>query len=198
MNISTIRTRYILSFLFLAWFIAIPDLAVSGSKEPLPLKGSFSLVDETGKKVSLESYRGRYLLIYFGYTYCPDVCPTSLGIIAEILEGLPKKSLDKIIPLFITVDPERDTVEHMREYTEAFHPSLVGLTGSVTETSRAARTFGVYFAKAEIDPDDSTAYLVDHSSNTFFIDPQGRIVEIYGHAPLAQKVINDLKQHLEP
>jgi cytochrome oxidase Cu insertion factor (SCO1/SenC/PrrC family) len=179
-----------------AFFAANSGLVDAGSRQPMPIKGGFSLVDETGKKVTLKGYQGQYLLIYFGYTYCPDICPTSLGIISQALDGLSEKSLNKILPLFISIDPERDTVEYIKEYTEMFHPRLVGLTGSVEESSRAAKTFGVYFAKAEIDPEDSTDYSVDHSSNTFFIDPKGRIIEIFGHAPPLEKVIKTLEDHL--
>ncbi|MBF0193670.1 MAG: SCO family protein [Magnetococcales bacterium] len=177
-------------------YIINTNIANAGSNHPIPIKGDFSLVDETGKRVTLKGYKGKYLLIYFGYTYCPDICPTSLGIIAQSLDGLAKKSLDKILPLFISIDPERDTVEYIKEYTDMFHPSLVGLTGSVEEASRAAKTFGVYFAKAEINPKDKTDYSVDHSSNTYFVDPKGRIIEIFGHAPQIEEVINSIESHL--
>ncbi|MBF0444120.1 MAG: SCO family protein [Magnetococcales bacterium] len=180
----------------MACFTVNSAMANAGSKHPMPIKGGFSLVDETGKNVTLKGYRGQYLLIYFGYTYCPDICPTSLGIISQALDGLTKKSLDKLLPLFISIDPERDTVEYIKEYTDMFHPRLVGLTGTVAQASRAAKTFGVYFAKAEINPEDSTDYSVDHSSNTFFIDPKGRIIEIFGHAPQVENVIKILEQHL--
>ncbi|MBF0454226.1 MAG: SCO family protein [Magnetococcales bacterium] len=190
------RAFFLSTFWLMASLLFVSAEADCGPKDPMPLRGSFSLVDETGKKVTLEGYRGRYLLIYFGYTYCPDICPTSLGIIGEVLDKLSPPALDKLTPLFVTVDPERDTVEHVNEYTDAFHPKLIGLTGSVEETNRAAKTFGVYFAKAEEDPDDPTDYLVDHSSNTFFLDPQGRIVTIFGHAPEVEEVVRNLEQHL--
>jgi cytochrome oxidase Cu insertion factor (SCO1/SenC/PrrC family) len=180
----------------LAFFVAKPSLSYSGNRPPMPIKGGFSLIDETGKKVTLKGYQGQYLLIYFGYTYCPDICPTSLGIMAQALDGLSKKSLNKVLPLFISIDPERDTVEYIKEYTDMFHPRLVGLTGSVAEAGRAAKTFGVYYAKAEIDPQDITDYSVDHSSNTFFIDPKGRILEVFGHAPQVETVIKNLEKHL--
>ena len=197
MNILQSRTSWI-QVLLLVLMLGIPVTIHAGSREPMPVSGNFSLVDERGSKVTLESYRGHYLLIYFGYTYCPDVCPTSLGIVAQVLEGLSQEVLERLQPLFITVDPERDTQTHMTEYTEAFHPKLMGLTGSVEETNRAARTFGVYFAKAEIAADDPTDYLVDHSSNTFLLDPQGRIIEIYGHAPEVASVIRGIQGHIKP
>ncbi|MBF0379502.1 MAG: SCO family protein [Magnetococcales bacterium] len=185
-----------LTFFVIALFIANTQAAEAGNRKPMPIKGGFSLVDETGKKVTLKGYRGQYLLIYFGYTYCPDICPTSLGIIAQVLDGLSKKSLNKIIPLFISIDPQRDSVEYIKEYTDMFHPRLLGLTGTVAEASRAAKTFGVYFAKAEINPEDSTDYSVDHSSNTFFVDPQGRILEVFGHAPDIKMVRDKIEKQL--
>jgi cytochrome oxidase Cu insertion factor (SCO1/SenC/PrrC family) len=187
---------FILSLLLVAGFLVTTGLSHAGPKEPMPLKGSFSLIDEEGKKVTLEGYRGQYLLIYFGYTYCPDVCPTSLGIISEVLAQISITALDKLLPIFVTLDPERDDITHMKDYTEVFHPKLMGLTGTLKETTRAAKTFGVYFAKAEIDPEDPTDYLVDHSSNTFLLDPQGRILEVYGHAPEVSLVVKGIESHL--
>ena len=167
------------------------------SSEPMVLKGSFSLLDENGDRKTLADYRGSYPLIFFGYTYCPDVCPTNLGIMSEALEMLPAAIVAKLQPLFISVDPERDSLEHLKDFTEVFHPALVGLTGTLEEVAAAARTFGVYYAKAEEDPEDPEVYMVDHSANTFLLDEQGRLLAIFDHATPPKQVVKGILQHLQ-
>ncbi len=193
------RTSLSLIFLIImAGFATCPDMAHSGGRKPMPLKGSFALVDENGLQVTLEDYRGSFSLIFFGYTYCPDVCPTNLGIMARALNMMPEKTALKIRPLFISVDPQRDTPEHLRAFTDAFHPRLVGLTGTAEAVGRAARTFGVYYARVETDPENADGYLVDHSANTFFLDPQGRLLEIFDHALPPEKVVRGILKHMQP
>ncbi|MBF0107941.1 MAG: SCO family protein [Magnetococcales bacterium] len=176
-------------------FLASP--VHSESTDPLPLKGSFSLKDEQGTTRKLEDYRGSYLLVYFGYTYCPDVCPTNLGIIAQVLNTLPTGVGDHLTPLFVSVDPERDTPAQLGDYTDAFHPRLIGLTGTAEEVRQAANTFGVYYARVE-NPADRGHYLVDHSSSTYFIDDQGRLRDIFEHAMAPEDMRRRIVKEIQP
>ncbi|HEY9163120.1 MAG TPA: SCO family protein, partial [Magnetovibrio sp.] len=130
--------------------------------------GPFTLTDSTGKRVTDKDFQGKYMLIYFGYTFCPDVCPTSLSIMAEALDALTPEQLAKVTPVFVTVDPERDTPEVMAAYVPNFHPKLVGLTGTLEEVKAAARGYKAYYAKVnEADPDGN--YTMDHSSITYLM-----------------------------
>ena len=145
--------------------------------------GEFSLTDHRGKSVTAADFRGHYTLVYFGYTFCPDVCPTELQAITEALELLGPKA-DGIIPVFITVDPERDTVPVMADYAENFHPRLRALTGTLEEVRVATRAYRVYFKKAE-GPKEGDDYLMDHTSLIYFMGPDGDYIThfTFGTAP---------------
>lgn len=151
----------------------------------VPIGGPFSLVDQTGQRVTNEDFKGRFMLVYFGYTFCPDVCPLGLQTIAQALDALPPDQQERIVPLFVTVDPARDTVEVMREYVTSFHPRLVGLTGSEDEIKSTLSAYRVYAQKA--DPEEGS-YLVDHSTFTYLMSPEGRYVTHFGHATTAEEM----------
>jgi cytochrome oxidase Cu insertion factor (SCO1/SenC/PrrC family) len=136
--------------------------------------GPFALVNQQGEPVTEKSFAGRYMLVYFGYTYCPDVCPTELQTMNNALEILGDQSKG-IDPVFITIDPERDTVEQMKTYASHFHPRLQALTGTIDQTKAAARAYGVYFARAR-DTGATTEYLMDHSSIVFLMGLDGGYV----------------------
>lgn len=150
---------------------AMPGLAAS-------VGGPFSLVDEAGQHVTQASYAGRFMLIYFGYRYCPDVCPTELAKMSAAFDLLPPETQARIQPLFITVDPERDDPAALKDYTDLFHPALIGLTGTPAETSAAARAWRVFYARqtAGRGPDD---YLMDHSSFIYLAGPDGRASRLF-------------------
>ena len=132
--------------------------------------GPFQLTDNTGKPVTEASYRGRFMLIYFGYTFCPDVCPTELQTIASALDQLGPEAA-KIVPIFITVDPERDTVTALNDYVTLFDKRLVGLTGTQEQIGAVTRAYRVYYAKATSK--GSSSYLMDHSSFLYLMGPDG-------------------------
>jgi protein SCO1/2 len=123
------------------------------------------------------------MLVYFGYTFCPDVCPLGLQTVAEAMDALPEAVREQVVPVFMTVDPARDTPEVMRSYVGAFHPKLVGLTGSEAEVAAALRAYRVYARKHE--PKDG-AYLVDHSTFTYLMDRDGRYLAHFGHGATAE------------
>ncbi len=145
---------------------------ITSSGVGLPtIGGPFELVDHKGRAVTEADYRGKFMLVFFGYTYCPDVCPTELQVIGEAMDQLGEDG-DMVRPLMVTVDPERDTVEAMADYMGNFHPSLTGLTGSIDQIKAAARAYRVYFAKNPADEDGD--YFMDHSSFVYLMGPDGK------------------------
>jgi cytochrome oxidase Cu insertion factor (SCO1/SenC/PrrC family) len=138
--------------------------------------GPFHLVDHSGTPVSEADYRGRWMLVYFGYTFCPDVCPTELQTIAAALDKLGADA-PKVVPLFITVDPGRDTPEVLAKYVKLFDDRIVGLTGTPAQIADVARAFRVYYAK--VTPKDDAPYVVDHSSFVYLMDPKGRLSALF-------------------
>jgi protein SCO1/2 len=140
------------------------------------LGGPFTLVDHTGRAVTERDFAGRPMLLYFGFTYCPDVCPTELGTIAAALDALGPLG-ERVTPVFVTIDPERDTPAAMADYVSRFHPRMVGLTGSAEQIAQAARAYRVYYAK--VRPRDSSDYLMDHSSFIYFVGPDGRVRSLF-------------------
>ena len=150
------------------------------SSSSVSIGGPFELIDQTGKTVTDQDFRGKYMLVYFGYTFCPDVCPTSLGIVAEALDQLSPEELDKVVPIFISVDPERDTAEALADFVPHFHEKLIGLTGTPQQIKAVARAYKAYFAKVnEDDPDGN--YLMDHSSITYLMGPDGKYAAHFSH-----------------
>ena len=157
--------------------------------------GPFRLIDHTGKQVTDADFRGRYMLIYFGYSYCPDVCPTTLAVMAQALEKLGGKS-QRIVPILITIDPERDTPKVLAEYVKAFGPSFVGLTGSEAAIKDAEKKYRVYAVKKPLDPSKGSGgnYGVDHSSVLYLMGPDGRLVNFYDEAISPDDLAKDLRQ----
>ena len=133
--------------------------------------GPFSLIDHTGKRVSEKDFAGEYLLVMFGFTYCPDVCPSELQLISEALDKLGPKA-ERIVPLFITIDPERDTPSHLASYVKSFHPCLIGLTGTASEIEAATKAYRVYARKTP-DPKSTAGYTFDHSALIYLMGPDG-------------------------
>lgn len=142
----------------------------------LSLGGPFSLVDQTGRAVTERDFAGRWMLVYFGFTYCPDVCPTELGVMASALDALGPMG-DAVVPVMVTVDPERDRPEQLAEYVARFHPRMVGLTGTPEQVADAARRYRVFYAKSR--QADSDAYLMDHSSFVYLVGPDSRVRTLF-------------------
>jgi cytochrome oxidase Cu insertion factor (SCO1/SenC/PrrC family) len=136
--------------------------------------GAFTLTDNTGKRVTDQDFRGKYMLMFFGYTSCPDICPAGLQLMAGALEKLGPKAAH-ITPIFISVDPERDTPEKLAAYVKNFDPRLVGLTGTPEEIAAVAKAYKVYYAKAP-NKERPDAYTMDHTSVIYVMDPKGEFV----------------------
>ena len=160
--------------------------------------GSFSLTDQYGKRRTDLDFRKKYMLIFFGYTYCPDVCPTTLAIEAEALDKIGARA-SKIVPIFVTVDPKRDTPDKLKAYLSSFDakpPSprlnFVGLTGNDDEIAQAANAYRVYY-RAHIDGRIQNAdYSIDHTGNVYLMDPDGKFVAYYSQGILPDELAADL------
>ncbi len=133
--------------------------------------GPFTLTDHTGKRVTDQDYRGRNLLVFFGFTFCPDVCPSALQVVSAALDKLGPKA-DRFVPLFISVDPERDTPAQLASYVQSFHPRLVGLTGTPAEVEAVVKAYRVYVRKVS-DPKSTAGYTIDHTSLIYVMGPDG-------------------------
>jgi cytochrome oxidase Cu insertion factor (SCO1/SenC/PrrC family) len=159
--------------------------------------GPFELVDPHGAMRTDEDFRGAYVLMYFGFTYCPDTCPTALLKITHALEELaalaPTKA-ERVVPVFISVDPKRDTPEALRSYAENFHPRLVALTGTPRELQRLGRAYGVFFAK--VPTGESGEYLMDHTGFVYLIGPDGKYLEHFESDASVGDLVDALRRHV--
>jgi len=178
-----------------------PAAASPGHAAPPPLQklfgGPFTLTDQHGKTRSDKEFRGRFMLIFFGYTHCPLICPTSLATISAALEKLPPREAERIVPVFITVDPERDTPAVLKDYARAFHPRLVALTGTPRQIARAARAFRVH--RRKILPqqhEDGHDYHADHGSLTYLMGPDGRFRTLFPYGISADTLAQRLHTHV--
>ena len=156
--------------------------------------GPFSLVGTDGKPVTDRDFRGRYMLIFFGFTHCPDICPAELQVIAQALEQLGDKAKN-VVPIFITLDPERDTPKAMGNYVKSFGPNFVGLTGSPEAIAAAAKAYRVSYAKVE-DKESAADYGVDHSALVYLMDPEGRYVTHFSYGLSAEQMAEKLGKFL--
>jgi protein SCO1/2 len=169
-----------------------PAIASPGTAR---IGGPFSLVDHDGKPVTDADFRGRHMLVYFGFTYCPDVCPTSLNRNLQALDLLDEAQARKVQPILISVDPERDTPAHLKEYVGQFSPDLRGLTGTPEQVAAAAKAYAVYYAKVPGD-DDPASYLVDHTSITYLMGPDGVFVQHFRHDLPPEEMAEQLRKVL--
>jgi protein SCO1 len=165
---------------------------VAGSVLGSAIGGSFTLVDQNGKAVTNTALEGKWLLVYFGYTHCPDACPTTLNNIALALRDLGKKS-DEVRPVFITIDPERDTAQALKDYVSAFDAPILALTGSAAAIAQAAKEYRVYYAK---HPEPSGDYSMDHTSIIYVMDPKGRFTASFTGEDPPEQIAARLKKLL--
>lgn len=139
--------------------------------------GPFTLVDHTGQTVTQADFAGQYLLVYFGFTYCPDVCPTELANMAAAMGQLDEAVAEQVQPVFITIDPERDTPQAMADYVDLFHPRMIGLTGSEEQIAEVAGEYRVYYRR--VDSSEFTDYQMDHSSFVYLMGPDGENLAVF-------------------
>ncbi|NKN32841.1 SCO family protein [Marichromatium bheemlicum] len=165
------------------WPSSVPESSLAAA----PQGGDFTL-NAAGGPLSLTQLRGKVVLIYFGYTWCPDICPTNLAIIAHALGKLTPEVRERVQVLFISVDPERDDPERLRQYTAYFHPGIIGLTGTPEQLAEVAARYGAAYRRVE-QPDSALGYLIDHSASTALVDPEGRLVGLLAHATPAEQIV---------
>ena len=180
-----------------AGFAAVRWLAPGdrqGSTGVASIGGPFELVNQDGQTVTDKTYAGKYLLVYFGYTNCPDICPTALQTIAIAMDDLGPLA-DKVQPILITVDPERDTPKVMKEYVQAFTKRLVGLSGTPEQIARVAKEYRVYYQKVPLK-NSSLGYSMDHSGFTYLMDRQGRYLTHFRHDVTPEDLAQRLKDRL--
>lgn len=177
-----------------------PALDTSGNSNtrvpvtPDKFGGDFTLKQDD-QPVKLSDFRGKLIVMYFGYASCPDVCPTTLAIIASALRELTPKELEKVQPIFISVDPQRDQGENLAAYASHFHPSFIGITGTEDEVQKVANQYGAFFIKVESD--SAMGYLVDHTSKTYMVSQDGKYVTILPHDMIRDDVLNAIRSGLQ-
>jgi cytochrome oxidase Cu insertion factor (SCO1/SenC/PrrC family) len=156
--------------------------------------GPFALTDHSGRRVTNEDFRGRYMLIYFGYSYCPDICPADLLVMGHAVDMLGEDG-EKVQPIFITVDPARDTVASLADYVPNFHPRLLGLTGSEAEIASAARAYKAYYRLGDEKegPDD---YPVEHTDYIYLMGPNGEFLDHYQRGLRPAEIAQLIGRHL--
>ena len=178
--------------------LALALAACSGSSEAPPLEGAaiggpFTLTDQDGRQATDRDYQGRYRIMYFGFTHCPDVCPTDLAVIGQALRRFEQSDPERaarVIPIFVSVDPERDTPAVIKEYVAAFHPRLVGLTGTPAQLADMARRYGAYYSKEA--PAAKAGYNVNHSRLAELIGPRGEPIALLPYEKGAEAVAAEL------
>lgn len=185
------------NWLLVSLFLALA--ACGEQKLPSPFKASdvsarysqadFRLNEATGKPVSLADYRGKVVVLFFGYTHCPQICPTTLADLAQVMRELGKDA-DKVQVLFVTLDPERDTRELLAQYPPAFYPTFKGLSGDTMATAQAAQAFGVIYQK---QPNKNGGYDLDHSAGTYLIAPGGKPVLLSPYGQSAELLVHDIR-----
>lgn len=156
--------------------------------------GPFALVDQDGKPFTHLDLLGKWSVLYFGFTFCPDICPDELEKLAEAMDIVERDYKEQVLPVFISIDPQRDTPQKVKEYVREFHPRLIGLTGSEEAVKSVSKAYRVYFHKTSDDPDD---YLVDHSIITYLVDPDGEFVTFYGKNFDAAGLAKSIGGHIE-
>lgn len=172
------------------------EQAAGNAQGPLAgarIGGPFTLTNQDGQRVTDKDFAGKYRIVYFGYSYCPDVCPVDLQLLMQglrLFERQDAAAAAKVQPIFITVDPARDTPEVLKTYVAAFHPRLVGLTGSEQEIAAAAKAYAVYYRKAENA--GASEYLMDHSRQTYLMGPDGKPIALLPQDETPQAVAAEL------
>ncbi|MFB9885059.1 SCO family protein [Balneatrix alpica] len=159
------------------------------------LGGDFSLLSSEGE-VALADFRGKWVVVFFGYTSCPDVCPTSLAMLGQALKQLSAEEQAQLQGLFISVDPARDTPQKLKQYASYFHPSLLGITGSEEQINQVTRAYGAFYRQVPMQ-ESALGYAVDHTSSLYVIDPAGKLVGTLQHGLSAEQIRDALRQRLQ-
>lgn len=163
---------------------------------PISFGGPFTLVDHQGRERTDKDFKGRYLLVYFGYTFCPNICPTGLQTLSSALDLLGEGAA-RVQPLFVSVDPDRDKPEILKSFVAQFHPRLIGLTGSEKQVRDVARAYRIFRGKVIVADEPKDEYLVTHTPTTFLMGPDGKFVTLFPHDTDAEVMAKALKRYLD-
>lgn len=191
---------FILGMFALAMLVA-PDwtntssLPANRSYGTAMIGGAFAATDHNGQPFTEKNLQGHYSLIYFGFTHCPDICPASLLVVAGALEHLPEKMAAQILPVFVSVDPERDTPEVMRNYVQNFYPRMIGVTGSKEQIDSIAKAYKVYYNKVPVEG-SASEYAVDHSGFLYLMGINGEYITHFPHNVTEQVLADALRSHI--
>jgi protein SCO1/2 len=158
----------------------------------LHIGGAFTLTNQDGKTVTDQTYRGKYMLVFFGFTFCPDICPTGLQTALNAIDVAGDVAQKQVQPIFITIDPARDTPEKLKDYVRMFGPTLTGLTGTPAQIAAVARAYKVYYAKTEGE-DDGDDYMMDHSGFLYLMGPDGRFIKSFASETTMDELANELR-----
>lgn len=183
----------LLAWLTFVWQPAAAPAVDAQQAAQRPPGGDFTLFSADGP-VTLSAYRGRVVVVYFGYTFCPDICPTSLSTLAEALTALDADELEKVSSFLISVDPERDTKDVLKIYAPFFHPTIVGITGSAEQVAAVARLYGARYTKQK--PNADGQYSVDHSSFIYLIGSDGKLAAALPHGSPPQEIVTTIRSLL--
>jgi protein SCO1/2 len=189
--------------LFLLGLLATFMLTACSSPPPFkakpvpdsPVAPAFTLTDQYGTQRSLSDFKGKVVSLFFGFTHCPDICPTHLARQAEVMRQLGPQA-EQVAVLFVSLDPERDTPAALKTYMDAFDPRFIALTGSTEQTSKVAKQYKIFWQKTPL-PDSALVYTIDHTTNSFVIDQTGRLRLVVPHEMSAADVTHDLKLMIE-
>ncbi|MFZ9615202.1 MAG: SCO family protein [Fluviibacter sp.] len=189
--------------LFLLGLLATFMLTACSSPPPFkakpvpdsPVAPAFTLTDQYGTQRSLSDFKGKVVSLFFGFTHCPDICPTHLARQAEVMRQLGPQA-EQVAVLFVSLDPERDTPAALKTYMDAFDPRFIALTGSSEQTSKVAKQYKIFWQKTPL-PDSALVYTIDHTTNSFVIDQTGRLRLVVPHEMSAADVTHDLKLMIE-
>lgn len=195
MSLRTIR--------FILWGLVCVVLAVIaiqlwGGRQQTPqtFQPDFALQDGNGQTHTMSDFRGKFTLVFFGFTNCPDVCPTTMSEVAQVMDDLDADA-DRVQPLFISIDPERDRRQGLTEYVAAFHPAILGLSGDDAATKDAANSFKIYFGREE-DTSAPDGYTMSHSPGLFLIGPDGEWLRQFAYETPAAEILADIEKRILP
>ncbi|GAB4162612.1 MAG: SCO family protein [Rickettsiaceae bacterium] len=163
-----------------------------GITEETPIGGDFTLIDQNGAEFNSDAMKGRLSLVYFGFTFCPDICPTSLQKLSNVLTTLDKYQID-VLPIFITIDPARDKPELLKEYLSHFHPKFIGLTGDEKSIKKVAELYKVFYAIAESHDKEDDKYMIDHSSFVYLMGKDGKYMKHFYMSSTPEEIIEYIR-----
>jgi len=178
-----------------AWLVLWPDDRAGQSREDATaFRAAFELTDHQGMVRTQNDFSGRWMLVFFGFTNCPDICPTTLSEVATVMEGLGNQA-DKVQPIFVTVDPERDTPAALAEFVPLFDAGIIGLTGTPEQIARTSETFPIYFERIE-DAAAPDGYTMGHTSHLLLFDPEAGFAESWSYGTPAEDILADLRERI--